>query len=505
MGTGLFRYIKARPHVPEWKSLEFLLPLLLIVESVIQFLGAPLLHLIYIPFIVVITGYFPLKIIVSCVIAILLLGAPTLWWIDIYPFQTVHLVSSVHPGPDSLIWVYLSIVTTGILSYSIFYWKTKISKKALAELEQLKSSAINLESSIESDIFHEDRFSHAVKSILETQEELSAMLILVKKALNTDSATLFTLEQDELVIKTSTEDIKAQPTYAEKGYLSGIIKEKTPVIQTKLKGGFFGLRYRHSDEAGSFLCVPVLDGNVPLGAIVVDSHRGDAFGDREKDIVSEFAVQTKQILKRTRLYVEVERFTKGFKALHDASRTLSTSLKIEEIADAFVDLISGMVSSSAVGFFVVDKGKLRILSKKGFEPEKNSFYTKGTFFDFIVRNKQTMHLSRLDGKEGVLPFRINETRTFLGIPIIPGDELFGVLAVTSREPDAISSFQAHLMQTVADQATMYINNAQLHNKVEKLAITDGLTSLYNHKHFQERLNDEFDRIKRIPQTLSLML
>jgi diguanylate cyclase (GGDEF)-like protein len=52
---------------------------------------------------------------------------------------------------------------------------------------------------------------------------------------------------------------------------------------------------------------------------------------------------------------------------------------------------------------------------------------------------------------------------------------------------------------------MFITNAQLHKEVEKLAVTDGLTGLHNHRHFQERLSEEFQRLERIPQPLSLML
>ncbi len=422
-----------------------------------------------------------------------------------HPAQGKFVDPSLLIDPELVTWIFFSIAVSAALTYYFFFRKSRISQKALKDLEDLKTSALDLDAPTESSLFDEDRFSHLVKSILETQGELNSILNLAKKTTGSDSATLFILEGDSLVQKASTEDIDSEPTYAEKGYLEGIIKEKKPVIHAKLKGSLFGIRHSHSDRTGSFLCVPVLEGDVPLGAVVVDSSSPDAFGEREKDIISEFARQAKQRLNRARKYIEIERFTKGFRALHEASRTLSTSLKIEEIAEGFVELVSGMVTSSAVGFFLVDKGKLRIIARKGFEPEKESFYTKGTFFDFIVKNNQIMHLSRLDKKEGVFPFKVSETQTFLGIPVVPENDLFGVLAVTSREPDAISSFQIHFMEAVVAQAAMCINNAQLHNEVEKLAVTDGLTSLYNHKHFQERLNEEFSRMERIPQTLSLML
>ena len=477
---------------------------MLTVEGLIQFYGKPLLYLFYIPFTVFISARFPPKIILSCLAAIFLLGLPALWQTEGHAATSLTSLLAII---DSRLagWIYLSILITAIISYYFFYKEKKISRKAVKDFEGLKNSALNLEASTQSSPFDEDRFSHLVKSILETKEELNAVIKLTKKVIKADSATLFIFEGDNLVLKASTEDIGSGLTYTEKGYLSGLIKEKKPIIQPKPRGSSFGLRPPRTKEIGSFLCVPVLDGDVPLGALVMDSYSESAFAENEKNIAVEFALQTKQILKRTRIYVEVERVTKGLKALDEASRALISSLEVEKIAEEFVELVSGMVSSPAVGFFITDKGKLRLIAKKGFEPEKETFYTKGTYFNLIVKNKEPLHFSHLDKKREVYPFKTSDTRTFLGIPIILETEVLGVLAVTSREPDAISSFQVNLLKTVTDLAAMAITNAQLHNQVEKLAVTDGLTGLYNHKHFQERLNEEFQRIKRLPQSLSLML
>ncbi len=401
--------------------------------------------------------------------------------------------------------IYLAIFITAIISSEFFSIKAKKTDKAIEDLERLKNNALSLGASTESSLFDEDRFSHLVKSIIDTEKDLNSMLHFTKKVTGSDSATLFILESDRPVLKASTETIGSEPTYSEIGYLTGIIKEKKTIIQPKLKGSFFGLPGSHKDAAGSFLCAPILDGDIPLGALLIDSSRESSYSEKDKDIAGEFALLLKQILKRARMYTEVERSTKGFKALHEASKTLSASLEVETIAERFVDFVSRMINSSAIGFFITDKGKLRVIAKRGFEPEKESFYLKGTYFDLIVRNKQQLHFTRLEKKQAVYPFKTSETKTFLGIPIIQEDKVLGVLAVTSRDLDAISSHQVHLMTTTADQAAMLLTNARLHNEVEKLAVTDGLTNLYNHKHFQERLNDEFQRMKRLPQTLSLML
>ena len=43
------------------------------------------------------------------------------------------------------------------------------------------------------------------------------------------------------------------------------------------------------------------------------------------------------------------------------------------------------------------------------------------------------------------------------------------------------------------------------SQLEKLSVTDGLTGLFNHRHFQERLHEEFRRAQRYSDPVSLMM
>lgn len=495
IGAGLYRYIryiKKGFSFSGWKVLEFLLPLLLLSESLIQFFGQPVFRLFYIPFIVVLASDYPLKIVISCILAIFFLGIPTTWWSKGYLTE--------ESGS------YLSILVTGIISYYIFYKKLKVSRKAQEDLQKLKSSALSLEASTEASLFDEDRFSHLVKTILDVEKELKEVLNLIKKVIDADVATLFTLEGGNLIVKTSTENGYLKPKYHGETYLLNVAKGGKPLTQPKIRHSLFDLRDTSSKESGSSLCVPVLDGNVSIGVIEIISKKESTFGEHKKDIVVSFAFQIAEILRKARTFIEVERFAKGFKSLHEVSRMLSASLKVEEIADTLVELVFGMVQPSAVGFFIPDKGELRIIAKRGFEPEDESFYTKGTYFDLIVKNKHPLHFSNLEGRQGVYPFGAANTKTFLGIPILsPENDVLGILALTSLEPNAISAFYGHFLNVVADHATLFITNARLHKEVERLAITDGLTGLYNHRHFQERLSEEFQRLKRSSQSLSIIL
>jgi PleD family two-component response regulator len=58
---------------------------------------------------------------------------------------------------------------------------------------------------------------------------------------------------------------------------------------------------------------------------------------------------------------------------------------------------------------------------------------------------------------------------------------------------------------LANQAAAALENERLHRRVEQEAIRDGLTGLYNHRHFQERLLQECRRARRYGTPLSLLM
>lgn len=72
--------------------------------------------------------------------------------------------------------------------------------------------------------------------------------------------------------------------------------------------------------------------------------------------------------------------------------------------------------------------------------------------------------------------------------------------------DQCNRSAAEILREAAFQQAILI--AELREKEEvlsKLVITDGLTGLFNHRHFQQRLREEFDRIKRYSGALSLIM
>ena len=65
--------------------------------------------------------------------------------------------------------------------------------------------------------------------------------------------------------------------------------------------------------------------------------------------------------------------------------------------------------------------------------------------------------------------------------------------------------EVEALQVLANHTAVALANAALYRQVQEQAIRDGLTGLYNHRHFQERLQQECVRARRYGLPLSLLM
>lgn len=91
-------------------------------------------------------------------------------------------------------------------------------------------------------------------------------------------------------------------------------------------------------------------------------------------------------------------------------------------------------------------------------------------------------------------------------PIRSRGRLVGVLTLGKKQTGSIYSHEdINLVMSMANQAGIVIENAQLYTQATTRANTDGLTDLYNHRHFHERLEQEIARGSRFGTMFSLIM
>jgi len=107
---------------------------------------------------------------------------------------------------------------------------------------------------------------------------------------------------------------------------------------------------------------------------------------------------------------------------------------------------------------------------------------------------------------GILPEDVAE-RPVACVPLMIEEKPAGVLIVESLVPqkDHLSAHDYELLSLLAQEAALAIYTGHLHRQVEMLAVTDGLTGVYNRRYFDEHLATEMRRAERYLKPLSLLM
>jgi two-component system cell cycle response regulator len=91
------------------------------------------------------------------------------------------------------------------------------------------------------------------------------------------------------------------------------------------------------------------------------------------------------------------------------------------------------------------------------------------------------------------------------LPLKVGDRVLGTLVAGSRRRHTLGEDAVRMLEVLALQVAQSILRAQLFDQMERMATTDGLTGLYNHRYFQERLEALLAQARRYGRKLSLVV
>ncbi|MCX7993428.1 MAG: GGDEF domain-containing protein [Fimbriimonadales bacterium] len=96
-------------------------------------------------------------------------------------------------------------------------------------------------------------------------------------------------------------------------------------------------------------------------------------------------------------------------------------------------------------------------------------------------------------------------KSLLVAPLRGGTRSQGVIVLGRSETPPFNEQDLELLQTLSFQMTNVLERAQLLSDLERLATTDGLTGLYNYRHFQERYREEIRLCQRYQHPLAIMI
>ncbi len=472
-------------------SVEFLFSFALIYAGMIHVQQLPWMKLAYFPLVISATVFYGLNTIIPLSLLIPFLQLRTF----ILRENTVEEIAFS-----------VFLITTAVISSFVLNRLRKDRAKAVASLNAIKNNAMDIarETSMES-LSGDRAMSHYFASMLKTDEEIRELLLAIKQAVFADSANLFMPQGNGFILRCSTAE-KGEIIITGKGVIAACLKEKKPFLTGEINEKHIEIGYIKNRKISSIIAVPVLEGSTSIGVLVVDSSRYQAFREPDKNTVQLLAGHLSRILERERIYPRIKRDYNGLRLLNEESAKLVSSLNIDVIVEKLCEGAK-KIGSSRVFFFIAKGKEYELIHHSGGSAESEKrFDPKGTFINMAVENRQTIYMSDVkDYPVPIMPFKTEDVHSAIAIPIIYENEILGLFLMLSGKTDFLDSFQRELLVVMCNQASMSIANAKLHAEIEKLAMTDGLTGLFNHRIFQEKMSGELKRLNRFSEPISLIL
>jgi diguanylate cyclase (GGDEF)-like protein len=189
--------------------------------------------------------------------------------------------------------------------------------------------------------------------------------------------------------------------------------------------------------------------------------------------------------------------------LREVTQAITSTLDLKEVLD---NILHAMAQ-----FIDFDKSAVLLSEGDGFVIKANNGYDAARFPEgaaidaardkFIGQVALTRQAVIGGSLETGFMEDANHGRILAGIPIIYQNDLLGVIVMNCKD----KSISSELMFTLAGQAGVAIQNARLFERINAMATTDGLTGLYNRRHFFELVDREFIRYKRYGSPLSVFM
>jgi len=277
---------------------------------------------------------------------------------------------------------------------------------------------------------------------------------------------------------------------------------------------------KNEDVVNSVIAAPIIpEGSKELiGVLAVDSLNKNAFTEHDKELMRRFSIIAAALIVNIRMRVSLEHAAKTFNALYEMSHKLSVALKPEEIFRAILDMVPKAVTACSRLIILLhdrERNSLRLQhigGAPGELAEGMEFTTASNgIYAYAFNNICPVNIGDIRTKKSYrfAPEEPNNPhlRSLLIIPISGGDER-GCIGLFSAESAAEEYFKPDVVQilnTMVENASVAVARSMLYLKMEKLATTDGLTGLHNHRTFQEITAREFERAKRHGRPLSMLL
>lgn len=382
-------------------------------------------------------------------------------------------------------------------------------------------------------------------AVVLVRQNLDALVGLLRRALDLHTCAVLWLREDRsgltvVAATTASEAFSGRQVAPDEGVIGTVLMTERLLNLRDPKPSqlpYYDSRSLRLDEGevAAICAVPLLDGGRSCGVLVADRARrrtaapgsdeaqenGVRFTAAEEAILLAAGPLILRALQSERVFIDVERRQYTHERLLHASRLLTAALRPDEVHPAALAAVAEVCRYDFAALTRIDEatGSQVVVAAAG-DPVLRKAVTDYRFSEssglcaMAVKLGQTLppggQFFDRDAEAVVFDERVR-LRGFSSLAVVPlatGGATRGALVVAGRGPQPgamLGQGRLELLQVLANQIAISLDNARMVGALEAMATTDGLTGLLNRRAFNERFTEMQQRAERMNRPLAVVL
>ena len=319
-----------------------------------------------------------------------------------------------------------------------------------------------------------------VATTLNSSQAVSLILDQLSRVLQYDSASIQLLRQGYLEI------VGGQGWMSETAILgmhfpvpgdnpnSTVVLERKPLIINAARQISDAFLQPPHDHIMSWMGIPLVARGEVIGMLAVDSREENHFTEEHLRITTAFANQAAIAIENARLYEKNEEQINRLTSLRDIDTAIASSMDLRVTLNILVDQAMAQLKPDALSILAFNPylQTLEVVASAGFHALANRRKSRigdGLAGTIAINRRflQIPNINTLPEFSNIKWIAEEKFVQYIGAPLIGKGQIKGVLEAFFRSDEAPSAEWLEFLQTLAGQAAIAVDNAQLFENLQR--------------------------------------
>jgi PAS domain S-box-containing protein len=230
----------------------------------------------------------------------------------------------------------------------------------------------------------------------------------------------------------------------------------------------------------SLLCLPLIVGDQKLGAALIAFNQPHVCTQDEIARGEQAASQIALALAKTNLVEALRRRAEDLALLNRIGLAVTSGLELPAVLRALDEQCRQVlpVDCFSVALYDARSGIIRFPlfrdAERDLEMPPQDVRARPGLTAAVILRRQTLYVADTFDPKEVNDLQVvrtdgRPTRSYAGVPLVLRDEVIGVMSMQSYQPNAYTPEQIRLLETIAAQAAIAVENARLYDETRRYA------------------------------------